>query len=92
MPIDNLFREVASRCGLAAMIAPGAVRRSLQQQGSDAETAMATDYLSALPILQKRLMIYLKPHEADRRIHEIREFLVASICGRPEVAAEGPSR
>lgn len=84
MKKDTLFREITVRCGLAAMIAPGAVRRALQQVGSDSDTATASDYLSALPILHKRLRVYLQPHDADLRIEEMRQFLLNLIRGIPE--------
>ena len=40
--------------------------------------------INLLTVMQKRLHIYLKPHEAELRIEEIRLFLLESIRGIPQ--------
>lgn len=72
---DEIFQGVTRRCGLAAMFAPGTVRRALQQAGIDPKVATVDDYFSILATLMVRLGTYLGENEAKERIREIRLYL-----------------
>lgn len=72
---NEIFTEVSRRCGLAAMLAPGTVRRVLQQAGLDPDRAGPDAYLSILGPLSQRLAVYLGDAEPAERVRELRAFL-----------------
>lgn len=57
------------------MLAPGLVRRALVDGRADPSTALALDYLDALPRIRARLKAYISEAEADRRIARIETYL-----------------
>jgi hypothetical protein len=72
---DALFKKVLPKLGLAMIIGPGTLKRSLAQGGVDWSSATADDYRRALPYLEERLRNYMEPAEARRRIGEILALL-----------------
>lgn len=82
----QLFREVSTRCGLAAMIAPGVLKRVLQQHKLTVEYATESDYLVVLPELHRRLSIYLTADETDHRIALLEQWLLSLVRGSTDLA------
>jgi len=71
-----LFEEVVRRSGLASWVGPGLLRRALQAVGLDEPTSARPEhYRRALPQLEARMAVYLKPDELAQRITSIRRLL-----------------
>ncbi|MEZ4450396.1 MAG: hypothetical protein R3B09_13035 [Nannocystaceae bacterium] len=87
---NEIFQGVARRCGLAAMFAPGTVRRALQQAGIEPAAATVDDYFTILTALMQRISTYLGEQEAKERIREIRSYLKQVRLVGP-ILAEGAS-
>jgi hypothetical protein len=73
---STLYMKVFQLCGLSLVIAPGLIRRVLNDIGADPATATIQDYERALPKLEARLRAYLPRHIASKRVESIRELLV----------------
>jgi hypothetical protein len=72
----TLFEEVVRRSGLASWVGPGLLRRALQAVGVDqAVTARSEQYRRALPQLEARMAVYLKPEDLAMRVAAIRRLL-----------------
>jgi hypothetical protein len=72
----SLFEEVVRRSGLASWVGPGLLRRALQAVGVDeALSARSEHYRRALPQLEARMAVYLKPDELAQRMASIRRLL-----------------
>jgi hypothetical protein len=68
--------KVFQLCGMSLVIAPGLIRRVLNDIGADPATATVHDYQRALPKLEARLRAYLPRNIAGQRVESIRELLV----------------
>ncbi len=73
--MTGLLEDVAIRTGLAQMIAPGAVRRALEDRGIDPSQAAAADVLTVLDSLRRRLCVYMSEADAQQRIDALRDWL-----------------
>jgi transcriptional regulator GlxA family with amidase domain len=72
----TLFEEVVRRSGLASWVGPGLLRRALQAVGVDEVGAARTEHFKrALPQLEARMAVYLKPEELAQRVASIRRLL-----------------
>jgi len=73
---STLFEEVVRRSGLASWVGPGLLRRALQAVGvEEPNGARSEHYRRALPQLEARMAVYLKPDELAQRITSIRRLL-----------------
>jgi hypothetical protein len=73
---STLFEEVVRRSGLASWVGPGLLRRALQAVGVDeVMSARSEHYRRALPQLEARMAVYLKPDELALRVAAIRRLL-----------------
>jgi hypothetical protein len=72
----TLFEEVVRRSGLASWVGPGLLRRALQAVGVDAVAGARLEHFRrALPQLEARMAVYLKPDELVVRLAAIRRLL-----------------
>jgi len=76
----SLFDQVLEVLGLASMIGPGVVQRSLKEESvlSPAQ-ARPNDYLKIIPRLRVRLAVYLPPEEVASRLARLNDLLVKSL-------------
>lgn len=75
---STLFEEVVRRSGLATWVGPGLLRRALQAVGvEDPLAARSEHYRRALPQLEARMAVYLKPEELALRVGAIRRLVEA---------------
>lgn len=72
---QSLFTRVVNASGLSSIIAPGMVRRALNDVGSNPRTARASTYLRALPAIEARLKAFFPPHEIAETSHRIKAIL-----------------
>lgn len=71
-----LFEEVVRRSGLASWVGPGLLRRALQAVGvEEAGAARSEHFKRALPQLEARMAVYLKPEDLAQRVASIRKLL-----------------
>jgi len=73
---STLFEEVVRRSGLASWVGPGLLRRALQAVGvDDPVVARSEHFRRALPQLEARMAVYLKPEELTQRVASIRRLV-----------------
>jgi hypothetical protein len=72
---QELFDAVVSRLGIAMILGPGTLKRSLSEAGIDWRVASKKQYIRALVPLEARLCSYMPPAEARERIAQIELFL-----------------
>jgi len=75
MSSDAIFRSVTTMTGLSSFLAPGTVRRALEDVGSHPETASLAAWRSALVRIEARMRAYLPGAEVERRMRSISAFL-----------------
>jgi hypothetical protein len=72
----DLFEGVVQRSGLASWVGPGLLRRALQAVGVEHVAAARSEHFRrALPQMEARMAVYLKPAELAHRLAAIRLFL-----------------
>ncbi len=72
----TLFEEVVRRSGLASWVGPGLLRRALQAVGVEEVGAARPEHFKrALPQMEARMAVYLKPDELVQRVASIRRLL-----------------
>jgi len=72
----ELFEGVVQRSGLASWVGPGLLRRALHAVGVEhPEQARSEHFKRALPQLEARMAVYLKPQELAYRLAAIRLYL-----------------
>ena len=72
----ELFEGVVQRSGLASWVGPGLLRRALHAVGVEhPEQARSEHFKRALPQLEARMAVYLKPEELALRVASIRRLL-----------------
>lgn len=75
MNSQGLFNSIVPMCGFSPLLGPGMVRRALKDAGVEPATAMAGDYLRAVPRLKARMRAYLPEAEVTARALRITQFL-----------------
>lgn len=77
-----LFERIVALSGVSAVLAPGLVRRALQDGKVQVEHATAADYRAALPRILARMRAYLPEEEAQRRARRIGSLLAQLEAGQ----------
>lgn len=71
---EAIQQEIIRLSGLAALLAPGLLRRALADVGAQTPPT-PNDFLRALPQIESRMRAYLPPEEVAERTSKIRRLL-----------------